>query len=87
MSELMLIALCILAILAGMEYIQKEKSKPGLEPVTQNLEIHPGFEENQVILWNGGNGITVDKKDFRAEFLHMSAAEIYTELQEKRRNN
>jgi hypothetical protein len=89
MNGLKIIMACIVVIFIGTGYIRnrKPRQKPGLEPVTNNLEIHPGFEKDQIILWNGGNGITVDKKDFKEEFLHMDVAEIYTELKQKREDN
>lgn len=86
MPEILLIIFCIVIVWLGTEYInRKPKRQPGVIPVTQNLEVHPGFEEDQVIIWNGGTGITVDKRDFREEFLNMDIAEIHRELKEKRR--
>jgi len=86
MPEILLIILCIVAVWIGIEFIQSRKPKKQLGPVGTGLEIHSGFNEDQIVLWNGRNGITVDKKDFREEFLHMEVTEIYKELWEKRRD-
>jgi hypothetical protein len=78
---------CIIVIVLGTEFInRKPKKQLGSINAGGCLEIHSGFNEDQVILWNGKNGITVDKRDFREEFLYMDVVEIYRELQEEKRD-